>query len=153
MLNKWGKRVLITVGAIFGAFLLVAVLLQVPAVGQTIGSPQACGTCHVMTYEVVTLEKSSHRDLACLDCHSPTGFFAKPVDEIKSASRHMYVFMTNQTPDIIQPTQSSREIVQSRCVDCHSAVVGDTHVAKYQQGGLLCFECHREVPHGTPLRN
>lgn len=152
MVRKWGIRALILLGASFGAFLIFASALQVPAVGKTIGSPQACGTCHVMTYEVVTLEKSSHRDLVCLDCHAPTGFFEKPVEEIKSASWHMWVFMTNTTPDVIKPTQNSREITQARCVQCHATLHGNTKVESHDRG-RLCFECHREVPHGTPLRN
>ena len=152
MLRKWGIRALITVVAALGIFLVFAVTLQVPAVGRSIGSPQACGTCHVMTREVVTLEKGAHKDLTCLECHSPTGFIDKPVDEIKSASRHLWIFMTNTTPDIIKPLQSSREIVQSRCVQCHASVQGDTHAANFKSG-RFCFECHREVPHGTPLRN
>lgn len=153
MMNRWGKRALIIVGAVFGAFLLLAVALQVPAVGKTIGSPEACGTCHVMAQEVVTLSVSAHKDLACLDCHSSTGFFAKPVEEIQSASRHAYIFVTNRTPDIIKPTHSSREIVQSRCVECHSAILGETALAVHEPDGRYCFECHRETPHGTPLRN
>lgn len=153
MSSKWGKRVLIIVGAVFGAFLLLAIALQVPAVGQTIGSPEACGTCHVMTKQVVTLERGVHRDLACVECHVPTGFIEKPVEEIRSASRHAYIFVTNQTPDIIQPTHSSRQIIQAQCADCHSATLRETSVAEHGPDGLLCFECHRDTTHGMPLRN
>jgi len=153
MTRKWVIRALFTVGAAIGAFLIFAVALQVPAIGDTMGSPQACGTCHVMTREVVTLERSAHHQLACLDCHSPTGFFEKPVEEIQSASRHLFIFMTNQTPDIIKPLEHSRQIVQSRCVQCHSGTLGDSHAADSSNGSMLCFECHRETPHGTPLRN
>ncbi len=153
MTRKWVMRALITVGAAIGAFLIFAVALQVPAIGNTIGSPQACGTCHVMTREVVTLERSAHHDLACLECHSSTGFVEKPVEEIQSASRHLYIFMTNTTPDIIKPQERSRLIIQENCATCHASTLGDTHAAEFKSGGQLCFECHRETPHGTPLRN
>lgn len=152
MLRKWAIRTSIALVAGLGAFLVFAAALQVPAVGNAIGSAQACGTCHVMTYEVVTLEKSSHRDLVCLDCHAPTGFVEKPISEIKSASKHLWVFMTNTTPDVIKPEHSSREITQARCAQCHASLGGKDNLAKHGSD-RFCFECHREVPHGTPLRN
>jgi len=152
MTRKWTLRGLLVLGAAAGVFLLFAFALQVPAVGSTMGSPQACGTCHVMGYEVKTHAVSAHRDLACLDCHSPTGFFAKPVDEIKTASRHLWVFMTDSTPDIIKPNHEAREIIQSRCEQCHAKLISESHV-RHDQSGRFCFECHRETPHGTPLRN
>ncbi len=153
MLRKWSARAAIALGTIVGLFLLVAVVLQVPAVGQTIGSPKACGTCHVMTYEVVTLEHSAHHNLACLDCHAATGFVEKPVEEFKSATRHLYIFITDKTPDVIHPLEESRKIVQENCVRCHTSTLGDTHLATQKEAERYCFECHRETPHGTPLRN
>jgi len=148
--KKWGLRVLFVVSAAVAMFLMFAFALQIPAVGKTIGSPKSCGTCHVMTTEVQTLQKSAHRDLSCLDCHSPKGFIEKPVDEIKTASRHMYVFTTGQTPDVIKPNHAAQEIIQENCASCHRAITGQTHLATQDR---FCFECHRDTPHGTPLRN
>lgn len=152
MLRKWILRLSVILGAFLGIFLIIAFALQVPAVGETIGSPQACGTCHVMNHEVKTLAMSAHRDLTCLECHSATGFFEKPVDEFRSASRHIYYFVSDNTPDIIKPLEDSRRIVQSRCVQCHAAVIGGTHAAEVDTG-RYCFTCHRETAHSTPLRN
>lgn len=152
MLKKWGLRSLIAIGAVVGLFLVFAFTLQVPAVGKTIGSTQACGTCHVMTYEVKTLQKSAHRDLSCLDCHSPKGFVEKPVDELKSASRHMYVFLTGATPDVIKPLHESKETIQANCASCHAQLTAKAHIASGDLG-KYCFDCHRDTPHGRPLRN
>lgn len=152
MFRKWGLRLLIVMGAALMLFFVFAAALQVPAVGKTIGSAKTCSTCHVMNYEAQTLQRSAHRDLACLDCHSPHGFLEKPVEEIKSASRHLYIFMTGSTPDVITPQHSSREIVQGNCAGCHAATVGKTHAAD-KDLGRFCFDCHRDVPHGRPLRN
>ncbi|HYF95331.1 MAG TPA: hypothetical protein VD969_24225 [Symbiobacteriaceae bacterium] len=152
MLKKWGLRALVTATATMVLFLAAAFALQVPAVGKSIGSPQACGTCHSMTYEVVTLSKSAHRDLACLDCHAATGLFEKPVEEIKSASVHLYVTLTNTMPDVIKPTHKSREIVQENCLRCHAGLNETVHASQVKTD-RLCFDCHRATPHGTPLRN
>jgi len=152
VLKKWGLRSLMFIGACVGLFLVVAFALQVPAVGKTIGSPSACGTCHVMTYEVVTLQHSAHNKLACLDCHAAKGFVEKPVEELKSATRHAYIFLTGATPDVIRPLHESKEIIQANCASCHAQVVGDVHVG-LQESGKFCFDCHRDTPHGRPLRN
>lgn len=150
MNKRWGLRALLVLGAFVGVFLMFAFALQVPAVGKTMGSPKSCGTCHVMTYEVQTLEKSAHRGLSCLECHSPSGFLEKPIDEIKTASRHLWVFGTGQTPDVIKPNHSAREIIQENCARCHNPITGQTHAAEQ---GRFCFDCHRDTPHGRPLRN
>lgn len=153
MQSRWGKGALIAFGALVGAFLILAFALQVPAVGQTIGSPAACGTCHVMTDQVLSLERGVHRDRACVECHIPSGFFAKPIEEIKAAGRHAAVFLTNSTPDVITTTPSSREIIQARCIECHEGWLRDTSLADHPTDGLMCFECHRDTTHGLPLRN
>lgn len=152
-MSRWVKGVLIAIGGLFGAFLILAFALQVPAVGQTIGSPAACSTCHVMEDQVLSLERGTHRSLACVQCHTPSGFFAKPIEEIKSASRHAAVFLSNSTPDVIAPTHSSREIIQAQCTECHAEWLRENSLAEHQPDGLMCFDCHRDVAHGRPLRN
>ncbi|BAD39715.1 cytochrome c3 family protein [Symbiobacterium thermophilum] len=153
MRNRWGKGALIALGALGGAFLILAFALQVPAIGHTIGAPAACGTCHVMTDQVLSLERGMHRELACVECHIPSGFFAKPIEEIKAASRHAAVFLTNSTPDVITATDSSRDIIQARCIECHAGFLRETSLVHHPTDGLKCFECHRDTTHGLPLRN
>ena len=152
LLKKWGIRSLIAVGLALGLCVLFAAVLQYPVVGQAIGSPAACGTCHVMAHEVETLATSPHSETACLDCHSAIGFVAKPVDEVKTAARHAYVFMTNKTPDIIKPDHHALKIVQDNCVRCHADTLGNTHIDRTGTTGY-CFECHRNTTHSTPVRN
>lgn len=151
MYKKWGLRTLIFLGALVSLFLVFAFALQVPAIGKGMGAPQACGTCHVMDYEVETLAKSAHRDLSCLDCHSPKGFLEKPIDEIKTASRHLYIFVSGTTPDVIKPLEHSRQIVQENCASCHAKITGIEHIGN--DPNRFCFDCHRDTPHGRPLRN
>jgi len=153
MHKKWGLRGLVVLGAAVGLFLMLAFTLQIPAVGKTIGSPKACGTCHVMTYEVVTLAHSAHSKLSCLDCHAAKGFIEKPVEEIKSASKHVAIFLTGATPDVIKPYDESRKIIQENCASCHAANVGNVGISHAKDTGKFCFDCHRDTPHGRPLRN
>jgi len=150
-LPKWGIRILIGVGVVIGLFLVVATALQVPVVARSIGSPVSCATCHLMEPEVLTLSRSAHKDLACLDCHSARGFVSRPVEEIKSASRHLYLTLTKSEPDVIHLGRESRAVVQTNCKSCHTEVVRNIHFDPKQQ----CTDCHRSTPHDRPsgLRN
>lgn len=143
---KWGMRVVYGAGVVVGLFLLVAVALQMPVVARTIGSPDRCATCHLMEPEVLTLSKSAHKDLACVDCHSARGFLTKPVDEVKSAGRHVLLTLTRTEPDVIHLSTGSREEMQANCKACHTDVVRNIHFDPAQQ----CTTCHRSTPHDRP---
>lgn len=152
MFKKWALRTAVFLGAVVGLFLMVAIALQVPAVGKTMGSTQACGTCHAMASEVATFQRSAHRDLSCLDCHSPRGFLEKPIDEVKTSYRHISVFVTDSTPDVIRPSDHARQTIQENCAACHAQLVSKVHVSDAGTG-KFCFDCHRDTPHGRPVHN
>jgi len=100
---------------------------------RTIGNGQTCGTCHVMTSEVESLSHSAHRDRSCLECHGKRGFLEKPIDEIN-------------------PGPEARQTIQENCVACHTPILNTVHVAE-KDSGKLCFDCHRETPHGRVHMN
>ncbi|HYF91589.1 MAG TPA: NapC/NirT family cytochrome c [Symbiobacteriaceae bacterium] len=145
----WGLRLLVTAGGLFGLFLLVAALLQVPAVGKAMGSNEACGTCHLMTPEIDSKTRSAHRDLSCLDCHSPHGFWAKPIDEAKVSARHVYVTLTHTEPDVVKLTESGFKTVEANCRDCHASLFENLHGGAPARN---CTDCHRATPHDRPTR-
>lgn len=144
---KWGLRILYTAAGLFGIFLLAAVLLQVPAVGKAMGSAEACGTCHLMQPEIKTLQTSAHRDRSCLDCHSPHGFWEKPVDEVKTASRHLFVTVTHTEPMVVRLTDSGLKTVEENCRSCHATLVQNLHGGEPARN---CTDCHRATPHDRP---
>lgn len=144
---KWGLRLLWTLGGLIGFYLVVAVLLQVPAVGKAMGSNEACGTCHLMNPEIKTKDKSAHRDLSCLECHSPHGFFVKPIDEAKVSARHVFVTVTHTEPDVVRLTESGFQVVEENCRSCHAALVRNLHGGEPARN---CTDCHRATPHDRP---
>lgn len=144
-LPKWGRRLLFLTGLLFGLFLVMAVTLQVPAVGKAIGGAEACGTCHFMGPEITSLQRSAHGDLSCLDCHSAKGFWHKPADELKSASVHIWVTLTHTEPDVVRLTESGRRNMQANCQACHSDLVQHVVLDSRQ-----CTDCHRATPHDRP---
>ncbi|HYG56685.1 MAG TPA: NapC/NirT family cytochrome c [Symbiobacteriaceae bacterium] len=145
---KWGKRLLFTAAGLLGFYLLAALLLQVPAVGQAMGSTAACGTCHLMGPEVKSFQRSAHKDLACLDCHSAHGFWAKPLDEARSAGVHLWVTLTRSEPDVVSLAAHSQENMQANCRACHATLVEGVHLDDLSK--LRCTDCHRSTPHDGP---
>lgn len=144
---KWGVRLLWTLGGLLGIYLLAAVVLQVPAVGKAMGSNEACGTCHLMAPEIKTKDQSAHRDLSCLDCHSPHGFFEKPIDEAKVSARHLFVTLTHTEPDVVKLTESGLHVVEGNCRLCHADLVQNLHGDGPARN---CTDCHRSTPHDRP---
>ncbi len=60
-------------------------------------------------------------------------------------------------PQVIRIKSEGAAVVQENCLHCHQHVLQDVSAHKityedYKQGkGKLCWECHREVPHGRTL--
>jgi cytochrome c nitrite reductase small subunit len=118
--------------------------------------PEACINCHIMTPQYSTWFHSSHRENAtCNDCHVPhenavRKYFFKASDGM----RHATMFTLRQEPQVIKIKEAGVEVVQNNCIRCHSntnhsvsiyEVTGkNTKLGK----GMLCWDCHREVPHG-----
>lgn len=141
---KWGLRLLLAVAGLLGVYLVAAVVLQVPAVSKAMGSNEACGTCHLMTPEINTKQKSAHRDLSCLECHSPHGFWEKPLDEARVSARHVWVTVTHTEPDVVRLTESGLRTVEANCRNCHQSLFGNLHDSNPSRN---CTECHRSTPH------
>lgn len=118
--------------------------------------PETCVNCHIMAPEYATWGHSSHREVAtCNDCHVPHNNEAnKWFFKAKDGMRHAYVFTTRGEPQTIFIKEAGIEVVQNNCVRCHNNLVTNakllvqTAVFNNHFEDRLCWECHREVPHG-----
>ena len=69
--------------------------------------------------------------------------------------RHATIFTLRKEPQVIFIKEEGKEVVQENCVRCHSNLLTDSKLfAKTDEFQHLrmerrCWECHREVPHGT----
>ncbi len=126
------------------------------AVSYLSDEPETCVNCHIMAPEYVTWGHSSHREHAtCNDCHVPhNNEVNKYWFKAKDGMRHAYVFTARKEPQTIFIREAGIEVVQNNCVRCHSDLVSDskllvqTEVFDNHFEDRLCWECHREVPHG-----
>lgn len=122
--------------------------------------PTTCVNCHVMRSEYTSWRHSSHAAVAtCNDCHLPHD---SKLDALAFKARdgiyHSTIFTLRLEPEVIQLSSAAKPVVQSNCVRCHSAMVGniycpieDQNVYAHGSGDQekkWCWSCHREVPHG-----
>lgn len=114
-------------------------------------SPETCMNCHVMTTQYVTWQHSSHANVTtCNDCHVPhTSLAAAYAFKAKDGLWHSTVFTMRWEPQAIRLSERAVPVVEDNCRRCHAAVIADVSVAAHQSGDLRCWECHREVPHGS----
>lgn len=152
--GSWRVPVIILTGIACG--LLLQVLYISNAVSYLSDEPSACINCHVMSTHYATWEHSSHRRITvCNDCHVPHDniirkYFFKAMDGL----RHSTIFTFRMEPQVILIRDAGKAAVQQNCIRCHINQVNpvsaaNVNVDNYKTGyGKLCWDCHREVPHG-----
>jgi cytochrome c nitrite reductase small subunit len=114
-------------------------------------TPATCMNCHVMATEYVTWQHSSHANVAtCNDCHVPhTSLAAHWAFKAKDGLWHSTVFTMRWEPQAIRISKGAISVVEANCRRCHARVIENVCLADRQDGDLRCWECHREVPHGS----
>lgn len=118
--------------------------------------PETCVNCHVMRPEYATWQHSSHREVAvCNDCHVPQdNIFNKYFFKAKDGLRHATIFTLRTEPQVIKMHSDGIKVVQENCKACHfelnkEVALLEVDGSNYLHGeGKLCWDCHREVPHG-----
>lgn len=119
--------------------------------------PLACVNCHVMTPVYNSWMHSSHREWAnCNDCHVPhNNVFNKYFFKMKDGLYHSTVFTMRAEPEVMFMREASAEVVQNNCIRCHVQQVTQTKYDGYIEGhkdrrtDRKCWDCHKEVPHGS----
>lgn len=118
--------------------------------------PETCTNCHIMAPQYATWNHSSHREVAhCNDCHVPhNNVFNKYYFKAKDGLRHATIFTLRKEPQVIFIRDEGKLVVHNNCIRCHNNLLTDpklvssvkAHQAHAQD--RVCWECHREVPHG-----
>ena len=152
---QWIIFVTILVGVITG--LLFYSVYVSNAVSYLSDDPKTCVNCHVMMPEYATWQHSSHGRVAtCNDCHVPhTNPVAKYAFKAKDGLGHATAFTLGTEPQVIRMKEAGKVVVQENCKRCHEELVQDVgllditpNTSSEHGDGKLCWECHREVPHG-----
>lgn len=68
--------------------------------------------------------------------------------------RHATIFTLRNEPQVIHIEEAGAAVVQENCKRCHSKLnqgvetIHTTYALADKDQGKLCWDCHREVPHG-----
>jgi cytochrome c nitrite reductase small subunit len=125
------------------------------AISYLSDDPKTCVNCHIMAPQYATWNHSSHREVAsCNDCHVPhDNIFNTYFFKAKDGMRHAAIFTMRGEEQVIKITEPSVNVVQENCKRCHDNLNEKVNtlvtapMAEHGQG-KLCWDCHREVPHG-----
>ncbi|MCC6933212.1 MAG: cytochrome c nitrite reductase small subunit [Deltaproteobacteria bacterium] len=144
---QWRWPVLMAVAVLGGLGVFVVYISN--AVSYLSDDPKTCINCHIMTPQYVNWTHSSHARFAtCNDCHVPQDnllnhYFFKA----KDGMRHSFMFTFRLEPQTIRIKEGGIEVVQQNCLRCHQNLLSETSLV-HQDNKRLCWECHRELPHG-----
>jgi cytochrome c nitrite reductase small subunit len=152
--TNWLFYVNILIAFFIGIFIYALYVSN--AVSYLSDNPETCVNCHVMRSEFATWQHSSHNKVAvCNDCHVPhNNVLNKYFFKAKDGLRHATMFTFHLEPQVIKMHEAGQAVVQKNCQNCHetlNAPVGLLTIGlkeKEHGQGKLCWDCHREVPHG-----
>lgn len=147
------------VAAIFGGALIALIALMFhlgKATSYLSDDPNTCVNCHVMTPQYSTWMHSSHREHTnCNSCHVPQdNVFRKYYFKAMDGARHSMIFTLGTAPEAIMIHEAGQGVVQENCIRCHIEQVNPVSISNvtmknFKLGeGMLCWDCHRDVPHG-----
>ncbi len=152
---EWRAPVIVLLGAFCGIAVYASIVSN--AVSYLSDAPATCVNCHIMAPHYATWSRSSHREHAtCVDCHVPQdNVFRHYLYKAKDGSRHAAIFTLRREPNVIMMHAAGRMVVQENCKRCHdflnmrvSAWCVTENMARMGEG-KRCYDCHRDVPHGT----
>ncbi len=104
-----------------------------------------CASCHVMKPMYESSFHNIHRapQVNCKDCHLPNDNVVKLLSYKAYSGIKDVISNTVGPPEIIRTTAVSKKIIQTNCIRCHATLVQNIPF----DGGKLCFDCHRSIPH------
>lgn len=122
-------------------------------------TPAFCGTCHVMAPYYDSWAESSHKEIACVDCHIPPGITAELRKKFEALSMVARYFTATWG------TRPWSEIEDASCLECHERrlltsreVFGDVlfdhgpHLTELRRGKRLkCTSCHSQIVQGSHI--
>ncbi len=151
----WKPGVIILLGVMVGISLLIFHASE--AHSYLSDQPETCINCHVMFPQYATWAKGSHRERAtCSECHVPQdNIFRQYYVKATDGFRHARIFTARTEPQVIMIQERGMGVVQENCIRCHLDLLDMTKlvevdISHHLEGeGKLCWDCHRDVPHGT----
>ena len=147
---------------VFVLFCLIAFFVITVALLQFSESSTFCGLCHQMNGYIDSWKASSHRNVACTQCHYAPGFFNHLKGKWVDGQVSLAYFISGK-----KPTMPHAEISDASCLQkgCHKIedLQGDMiyknvafshgkHLDELKRGmKLRCTSCHAQMVQGQHL--
>ena len=153
-----GITALRTAGFVGALLLAVGIVALLSAVEVT-SRPQFCGSCHIMKPYYESWRHSTHRNVACVECHIPPGVTAEIRKKYEALSMVARYFTGTYG------TNPWTEIEDAACLRCHErrllvgkATIKDiqfdhsAHLLDMRRGKTLrCTSCHSQIVQGSHI--
>jgi len=148
--RMWG----LTAGLVAGLGLIfMATAMEVSS------RPAFCGSCHIMNPYYESWKQSSHKNIACVECHIPPGMTAELRKKYEALSMVARYFTGTYG------TNPWTEIDDASCLRCHERrllsgreLFGDVlfdhaaHLSAMRRGKRLrCTSCHSQIVQGSHI--
>lgn len=136
--------------------------------------PTFCASCHTIQPSYDSWNRSSHKDVTCVDCHVRPGLSGFIQDKVFAGLEDVAITFFG-TPT--EPHNLQSHVDSSICLGCHRAILRVTEVSSrdlpppVREVGLImdhrehmeafgkrdqgegCTTCHSRVVHGTPIKD
>jgi nitrate/TMAO reductase-like tetraheme cytochrome c subunit len=157
-------RALLARGPLRALGLMTALLIGIGIVGlgaavEMTSRPRFCGSCHIMRPYYESWKHSSHRNIACVECHIAPGVTAEIRKKWEALSMVTRYFTGTYG------TNPWTEIEDAACLRCHERrllmgkeTIGDVlfdhsnHLSEMRRGKTLrCTSCHSQIVQGSHI--
>lgn len=148
MPERWRVPSFLMLGVFAGMGTFLIHISRAPS--YLVDDPETCINCHVMSTQYLTWQHSSHaRHATCNDCHVPhDSLLREYAFKAEDGLRHATIFTMRWEPQVIRISERAIPVVEQNCRRCHATLVEGTSLDVHAAGDRLCWDCHREVPHG-----
>jgi nitrate/TMAO reductase-like tetraheme cytochrome c subunit len=153
------KKVRFRVVGLSAAMALGIVIVATGTAMEVSSRPSFCGSCHIMAPYYESWKHSSHKNIACVECHIPPGVTAELRKKYEALSMVARYFTGTYS------TNPWTEIDDAACLRCHERrllagkeLFGDVlfdhsaHLAGMRRGKTLrCTSCHSQIVQGSHI--
>jgi hypothetical protein len=108
--------------------LLVVALLASYSRWNAASPAKTCANCHEISHSVDLWAESTHRDIACKDCHGTA--LSEGIHSLKEKGAMLFHHTSKIKPEDVRISEAQRLMVMQRCTGCHQ-----TEYAKWNSGG------------------
>jgi nitrate/TMAO reductase-like tetraheme cytochrome c subunit len=128
---------------------------------QTSSQPAFCGTCHIMKPYYASWQTSSHKDVACVECHIPPGIgseLRKKYEALSMLAKYFTAtYGTNpwaEVPDqsCLRPGCHEQRLLAGRTVFQRVLFDHRPHLTEMRrEKRLRCTSCHSQIVQGEHI--